>query len=318
MSLHDALDISSRSAPSRSLRASAGRMRQSISEGLNFGDAVREGGTALPSEMVLFASAGSMANDLPQSMSEAARYFRQRSGLHRSILSSLAYPAFLLAGSVAVFSMLIFVLVPTLYSAMASSGKEGTGLIGTLESLRRWIDAHSLAATGGLVVGVTLFVLLGWQVGPSLLRRMPITRDLSYFREYARVSTLVATLISAGMRLEEAMSHAGALAKAPDAKELLEDARARLMEGKDAAHVFMTDRHVPVVFARLFQIGESSNRLPETLALAASILDQSADGRAKALTTAIGPAATSLVGCFIGTIVYFLISAMLEVNQVAF
>ncbi|MFP3344538.1 type II secretion system F family protein, partial [Halomonas sp. SIMBA_159] len=96
------------------------------------------------------------------------------------------------------------------------------------------------------------------------------------------------------------------------------NAATALEEGRHAATVFDTSQLVPPTFRELFRIGEQTNRLTLTLNALSMAMNAQVEQSAQRFITLLTPVLTLVLGSGIGLLVYTLMGAILEVNELAF
>lgn len=313
--LPEALEIASEAASNKPLAESLIRVRVGLEAGMTPARAFAAV-SDLPPDFLAFVGGGDRANTLSISLHEAGDYFALKSATRGRVIGALAYPLFLLLVALAVVSLIVFFLTPTLYDTLAATGKDVGGMIATLEQLRQGITQSPLLSLGIGLSGLVLLVLgirLCWHM---LLRASPWLAQQRHAADYARISRIVAALLRSGRPLSEALHEAEQLSQG-DLKNQLQLAQLHLSEGAASATAFEASKNTPALFQRLYGFGEHANQLEDALALAAKVLEEQHKGFVTRATNLITPLATLLVGLIIGLLVFVMISAVLEVSDIA-
>lgn len=133
---------------------------------------------------------------------------------------------------------------------------------------------------------------------------------------FATISGALAAFIRSGDGLNVALNQVIPLARNPAHREVLETALSHIENGARSGPVFLESVIVPTAFSRLFDLGERTNNLSSTLILSRDVLGKQHDQLMRRLTSMLTPVLTLMVGALIATLVFVLLSAVLEVSQV--
>ena len=148
---------------------------------------------------------------------------------------------------------------------------------------------------------------------------MPFFGKLSRLSEIARLSHSTELLLSAGVPLAHALRDASeAIGGQSGFKERFGEAADAIEAGKTASEIFAADNLLPTAFKELFRIGEQTNRVPDMLAALSKTLADQVDRETERLLTLLTPIITLVLGMGIGLLIYVLMGAILEVNELAF
>jgi general secretion pathway protein F len=212
--------------------------------------------------------------------------------------------------------VILFHLTPALYATLPETG-DVDGTIRVLESVRRFATEKTLALVGAVVLVGVVTIVLRERALHFVQKLIPPLRMLDKDTTWFRVTSLLAILLESGEQLDRALDIVANQISGDEAKELLKNAARHLRQGGAAAAAFSTGHSVPDLFIQLYRLGETTNTLPEMMRLAAERFEVRRAERLKRLVGLVTPIATVIVGAIIGGLVYVLISAVLEVSQIA-
>lgn len=317
MTLLETLETSASSLRNRKA-ANAIRL---VSEGLRAGEkpdqAFRRAAGHFPKDFIDMIEAGARSNTLPDGLSSASALYGSRAEQRRKIVSAIAYPVFLIGASVLVFVIILQTLVPALHDTLSSSNGETSGSIGILFRLSEFVDATWPALLAMAALTGTATFLFRNTVIARLSHYLPFVRQYVSELTYAGVARQLMLSLRTGQTLEGALSSIVEGREQKSGIAPVSDAVGRLRQGKDAAHAFASDAGVPRAFSQLFEIGERSNNLASVMEVAGDTLEASSARLMQRFTGVLTPVLTLIVGGLIALLVQILMTAVLEVSQVA-
>jgi general secretion pathway protein F len=297
-------------------------LRQGLRLGRTLSQAAELSGFGLPADFVPVIKAGEDSGSLSRGLELLASAYADRSKFSRVFVSALTYPAFLLAAAVMVLGVIAFFVAPSLANLFVSMDRPVPLSIAVLHAASAWLAANTAAVTIAgtvLVLGGALFVSrpAGRGAMQAIGFRLPIIGSALTWSASRRFATTLQLYVASNVAIATALPNAFVAAGFPNARrrgiELADEVR---RGGLLSAAVAKTG--MPHKFVQLLRVGESSGRLPEVLA---AIVDEARvrfEQRMALLSALLAPSLILLVGAFVGTVIFSVFSALLEINQVAF
>jgi len=188
------------------------------------------------------------------------------------------------------------------YSGFDAAGKkvsgtqEGSGQRAVLAALRQ----QGIFPTEVHVEGEKKKRL--WQKQFQLRRSLPV-------EEMAIATRQLATLIGAGLSLDEALATVAAQQEKPQLASALNRARDQVIQGESLHQALAMQEHLfPPIFINMVQVGENSGTLDQVLERLADFLEEQARLRGKITAALAYPVLMALVGC---GVLFFLVSYVL-------
>ena len=317
LSIDEALEITAETAQRKPIRQALDRVRALVSNGTPIDAAFATLHTMFPTEFLSIVRAGGRSNTLASAFDSSAAYYARRGALRQKLLAAAAYPVFLIFAAAVVFIIILFTMVPALHDTLVSAGNDADGMIVILFDLSVFLRQHSIEILVVIALLMLALIVFRNSVQKMLLLFIPPLRRNKADRIYARVATMLRALLMSGEQLDRALDETIDISKGTGLIEPLEDALFALRRGETAGAILLQDQSVPIAFSRLFDLGEKTNNLPSLLELAANNLEQSNDRALSRMTGFLTPVLTLIVGAIIALLVQVLISAVLEVSQVA-
>jgi type II secretory pathway component PulF len=246
-----ALEMQRRNPPARTFREPLEHILGSLQQGATFADALNAAGRWIPAFDAALLRAGEQSGRLPAAFRQLSDYYENNARLLRELLSALMYPAFL-------FHMAIFIFpLP--------------------EFFRSWNVAAYLARTLGVLIPVYAVVFLiayamqGKHGEPwrrqleRLLRRIPLLGKARHNLCLARLASALEALISAGVSIIDAWPLAARASGSPALRSVVASWETKLNLGQPPSEVLRQSPEFPELFSNLYQTGEITGSLDDTL-----------------------------------------------------
>ncbi|MFO1450028.1 MAG: type II secretion system F family protein [Opitutaceae bacterium] len=260
--LGTALRESEGTGPSpRSLRA----MADAIEAGGTVDDALRIPRTGLPEDDVLFLSAAAEVGGLPRILRHLSERHRQLQSHRTRLVLTGVYPTLLLHLGALLFPLLEQVSWDTGFQFNAWS--------------------YGVAVARLLIpvwMGLGLLVFIATRGGPlgfRLTSPIPLWRDYARTRALADLAFGLGTLLEAGLRIDRAWQVVGVLTPSPALRSAALTIGAIAEQGGSPAAGVRAHRCFPPSFASLYETGQSTGTLPDTLLRLATEIDAEALGK---------------------------------------
>ena len=319
--LVEVLRLAAASVRSRRLRQTLLRLKQLVEDGQSLPDALASAGPGLSPLFISTVRMGETSSQLPHMLNHLATALRRQEKLTAHVGGALIYPFILIAGGMAVFTVMTVFLAPRLSTIFLSANRPMPAELAFFTSLGSF-----LASWGYLVsIGLTVVVFGGLVAVKTrrkyILRgvaRLPVMGSLLRDASLVRLSGATGFLLQAGIPLDVALREVADAFENELFADLFQSAAASVEGGGRAATIFQDDQHLSPLFRELFAVGEQTNRLPEVLAAASQQLEAQTQRRTQAALTLLTPILTLVIGGAIAFLVYSVMSALMSVNDLAF
>jgi type IV pilus assembly protein PilC len=290
-----------------------------------------KGGAALSDAMAMhpdfFSSlytatvrAGEKSGALVDVLRRFIEYQKKMLVIRRKLVTTLAYPAFLVIALVAVLLLFFLYIIPNftqMYSDQAGSLPFLTTLLITFTStLTRYFPFFIVGAIGA---GVGIYAWQRTETGRNILDglklKIPLVKTLMTQYILAQITRTLATVLRGGIPLVQAIdTTAGVISNRIIARKLTA-VRGLVTEGVSLANAIERTRLAPDMTVRMIEVGESSGDLPQMLEDVAEFYDQEVENRLAILTTMIEPVLMICMGMVIAFIVVALYLPIFEMGS---
>jgi general secretion pathway protein F len=278
--------------------------------------------SAFPPEVKATIAAGEASGRLALLMGRLADTLEAQVALRSRLISSLAYPALLMLVAVGVIIAMLLFVVPAIADQLTGSGQALPLLtrliLGLSNAVQRWwwllLLIPQLAGLG----------LWQWrrQAGnrarmDSWLLGLPGLGGWLSALEAVRWSRLLATMLSAGLPLAEALQITSPTLGNMAWREATAKMVAQVRAGSSLSATLPLLPNPPGLLVSLVQSGESSGRLAPLLDSAATSLDRQLSDRSRTLLALAEPAIIVILGGMVGVIILAVLLPILELNTLA-
>jgi type IV pilus assembly protein PilC len=293
------------------LRASLREVLGEIERGESLSAALGRRPRFFPALIVAMIAAGEAGGILDEVLERVATLLERDEQLRKSVVAALAYPATVLAASLALVVFLIVRIVPMFADLFASFHVDlpvstrvllwlGTAFGRPLP----WIVAAVAASAGALA----LARLRRTQGGAVLLDRgrlaIPFAGRLIRTSIHARFARMLATLVRSGVELARALDVVTPVTGSPLHEAALSGVAIALREGEALAPPLAAARVFDPMLISLVGVGEETGMLDVMLEKAADYFESDVAAAIATLGAAIEPVLIIGLGGIVGLIVY--------------
>jgi type IV pilus assembly protein PilC len=193
-------------------------------------------------------------------------YLRHKVAMRKKIRQALTYPIFLLFALTVILAVLFLFVLPRFVAMYADLGAE---LPLPTRVLMQIVTHIYLVAPPAIAVAIACRALWRrWVSTPSgrrtvdaFLNRLPYAGELIRVVVTARLSRSLATLLSGGTPLVEALSTAAGSMSNQLYLERLQNTTRQITDGGGFAHAVRATGLMPLMAARMIEVGEASGGL---------------------------------------------------------
>jgi len=322
--LIESLEVIEEETDDKVLREVLIGVRDSLTTGETFSDALRPYESLFPKFYVDMVRAAEMTGSLDDVLAELAGYIKRDLEARNKIKSALVYPSIVLVmavGTVIVLSTFVLPKFKTFFEGFNATLPLPTRL---LLSFTGFMTSYWPFVLLGLVLLVAIpmaAVRTSWgrRWKDKLILRLPVIGQVVLFAIIERFCRLLATMMHAGVPLPEAMGVLGDSTKNVIFKRGLDDVHDAMMRGEGLARP-MADTHLfPGAVIQMVKVGENTGTLNEQLTVGSDFYGEELEFKIQRLTSLFEPAVILFMGGAVGFVAIAMISAMYGIyNQVQF
>lgn len=297
-------------------------VRGAIMEGRSFAAALGEHPRVFPDFYRASVAAGEQSGRLDDVLAHLTDFVEGRERSRRKVQLALVYPALLAVVSMLIIGLMLVYVVPDITKVFVSRGAElpllTRGLIGLSEIVQRFGLLMAIFAAAGTVA------MRQWLRNEANV--LTVTRLIAQHRPTARFSVQMnaarfagslATLVRSGVPLVDAINAAAAVTPNAWVRTRAQLVAARVREGSSLQRAMTEAGCFPPMLIAVVASGESSGRLGEALARAATDLDTDTEALTATLVSLVEPAILLLMGGVVLLLVLAILMPIVNLNSLA-
>lgn len=254
---------------------------------------------------------GEEAGALETVLDRLAIYIEKSVKLKGKVKSALVYPAVIIVVAIVVVSFILIFVVPKIAEMFTQSGGELPMLTVMVIAASQMIQKFWYLGVGILIGGPVIFKMYyetppGRKIIDTLLIEMPILGDLIKKAAIARLSRTLATLLSSGVRIVDALEISATTTGNVVIEESIQGVKDAVLKGRTLADPLTKNPYFPPMVTQMISIGEQTGNLDQMLVKVADFYEDEVDNATGAITSLIEP----LLMVFLGGIIAVIVIAM--------
>jgi general secretion pathway protein F len=266
--------------------------------------------------------AGEAGGALAPVFARLAEFECTRDELRNYILSSMIYPALLVAVGLASITLMLYFVVPRFAQVFEESRLRmpaaTQALLEASNLLKRfgWIV---FASAAGALAGLRAYI--GTPSGrwwwDGLRLRLPLLGEALRRAETARFARAMETLVANGVPLVQSLNIAARILANQRMARALEAVAQGVKRGEGIAGPLRKSGQFPALAAHLLSVGEETGRLDQMFGRMAEIYESDTRTAIRRFTTLFEPLVILVMGVMVGILVLSMLLAITSINEVA-
>ncbi len=308
-------------AQSRRLETMFRTIRERITQGVSFGDALAEYPQLFSDLYVNMVKAGEATGQVDIVLRRLADFLQRQRALQRKVVSALTYPILMILIGLVVVSILMTFVVPKITDMLQDTGQRMPPPTQVLIAISTAFKEYWFAGPLGIAVLSVLYNRIyktraGQLWIDRLKLRMPIVGELLRKQSIARFTRTLSTLLSSGVPAVRSLE----ITQRVVGNRILADAtdhiRVRIMEGTDIATPLKATGVFPSVVGYMVAVGEQSGQLEDMLDRIADAYDEEIEVVTERITTVLEPIMIIVLAVVVGFIVWSIILPILQIGNI--
>lgn len=277
---------------------------------------------------VNMVAAGEVGGVLDVILSRVADFMEKSERLKAKVKGAMIYPIVVLCVAFLIVLGLMYFIIPTFAEVLAdmSEGKAGLPwLTQKLLNISNWLKGnHGCNVLIILVIPAVLFIFFkvikqfrAGRFGMDWVKlHIPMVRQLVYKTTVARWTRTLATLISAGVPILEALNITRETSENEIYSRMLSRVQSAIRQGDTFANPLRQSKTVDSIVVNMVDVGEETGDLDKMLMKVADNFDEEADVLVGAIMSMIEPMMIVVLGLIVGTIVLAMFLPMVKMIEV--
>jgi type IV pilus assembly protein PilC len=263
--------------------------------------------------------AGEAGGNLDEVLGRLASTIENQAQLNRTIRAAMTYPAVVLSVMVVIFTAMLVFIVPVFKNLFTELGGKLPFPTQVLIKVSQTITSvWVLLIIAVIVAGI--FALRKWiatdegrRKWDRLLLKPPVFGPLFHKLALARATMTLASLISSGVPILEALDLCSSVAGNRTVGDVLIEAKNGVREGRPLADPLREHEDaIPILVTQMIEVGEQTGALDSMLQKVAEFYDQEVQVTVKNLTSLLEPILTIIMGIGVGAMVICLYLPMFD------
>jgi general secretion pathway protein F len=273
-----------------------------------------------PPLYVNMVAAGEASGTLEAVLERLADFMEGQARLKGKVSAALAYPILMVIIGGGLVGVLMVAVVPKVTSIFDNLGKA----LPWYTQLLIFVS-NTLAGFWWLilaVIGLGIYLFRRWKKTPAghlrwdtFRLRVPIFGKLNLLVAVARFSRTLATLLSSGVQLLQAMEIGLNVLENARLEQVVREAIGSIREGESIAVPLKRSGQFPPMMTHMIAVGEKSGQLEPMLENVSRAYEADVETRVVALTSLLEPIMIVALGGAVGFIAMSILMPLLQMNE---
>lgn len=320
--LVQAIGIIAEQATSKNLQSVLRTVREDVSSGGNFSEALAKHPRAFSGLYVNMVKAGEQGGNLDVILERLSSYMEKAQALKSKIIGAMTYPVVIIGVMLGILVFLMVGVVPTFKEVFKSFNAKLPAptrfLLFISDTLiNNWI--FGVVGIPVLIFGYKAFskTPYGEKTIDSLMLKLPLMGDMLRKVATARFARTLGTLQKSGVPILDGMDIVAKTAGNKIIESAIFKARASIREGEGISGPLRAVGVFPPMVIQMVSAGEETGKLDEMLVRIADFYDTEVDQTVETLMKLIEPLTMVVLGSVVGLIVLAMYLPMFQMGQMA-
>jgi general secretion pathway protein F len=295
---------------------------EKVNQGSSLADSMDAYPKAFPKLYVNMIRAGEASGALETVLFRLAEFLEKQLEIKSKVSSAMFYPIVLAALGGVIITVLMVGIVPKI-----------TGMFTDMNAELPW-NTKLLIWMSDTISGYWWAILLagwfaGWSFrrwrrteagrwsGDTMLLKVPVLGELVRKVAIARFARTLATLLSSGVQLLQALDIVRTLLGNVVLEKVITDARDSIREGENIAPALKRSGHFPPLVTHMIAVGERSGQLEQMLGDVATQYDRETNTSIQRLTGLLEPLMIVVMGVAVGFVVFSIMRPIMMLTEMA-
>lgn len=318
--LAEALRMVIEQAPDKKMEATFREIREKVTQGLSFGDAVALYPAYFTDLYANMVRAGENAGALDSVMLRLSNFLQSQARLKNKVAAAMIYPTIMIVVGIVVVSILMVFVVPKITQLLRSKGEELPFATKVLIGISEFAQNYWLLVMLGLVLLTIAFQLFvnskrGGLLWDRFKLAIPVFGDLLRKQSMARFATTFATLLKSGVPALQAIDVTKSVVDNRVLTDALTTVHDRVLEGADISTPMKLSGQFPPMVAYMVGVGEQAGNLEEMLERVADSYEEEVDLATQKLTAMLEPLIIVCLAVIVAGIVVAIVLPLLQMQK---
>ena len=320
--LVQAIGIIAEGSSSKGLQTVLRQVREDVSSGGNFSEALAKHPRAFSSLYVNMVKAGEQGGNLDVILERLSEYMEKAQALKSKIVGAMMYPIVIIVVMLGILVFLLIAVVPTFKDVFKSFNAKLPAPTLFLLWISDTMLNYYLYIIVGLGVGGFGFSMFskteyGAKTIDAVSLKLPLFGDMLRKVATARFARTLGTLQKSGVPILDGMDIVAKTAGNKVIENAIFKARASIREGEGIAGPLRAVGVFPSMVIQMVSAGEETGKLDDMLVRIANFYDTEVDQMVETMMKLIEPLTMVVLGVTVGLIVLGMYLPMFQMGQMA-
>ncbi|MEX1365094.1 MAG: type II secretion system inner membrane protein GspF [Nannocystaceae bacterium] len=295
---------------------------EKVNEGSSLADSMAAYPKVFPQLYINMIRAGEASGALETVLFRLAEFLEKQLEMQGKITSAMVYPIVLSVLGGIIVTVLMVGMVPKI-----------TGMFKDMNAELPWNTRVLIWASDTItgywwlmIIGAWLVVWLfrrwrqteaGQLLGDTIILKTPVLGEMVRKVAISRFSRTLATLLSSGVQLLQALDIVRALLGNVVLEKVITEARDNIREGENIAPALKRSGQFPPLVTHMIAVGERSGQLEQMLGDVAAAYDRETNASITRLTSLLEPLMIVVMGVAVGFVVFSIMQPIMQLNEMA-
>ena len=268
--------------------------------------------------------AGESSGTLGKFLEKICELMEKKAKIIKDIKGALSYPIILLTVALGVTGVMLVKVVPVFQEIY---GSMGVGLPGSTQTIVNISEFLRDPGRGGMLV-LLIITIIGSiaflvkrnykakKLFHTLVLRIPVFGPLVIKSIYAKLSLVLANLLSSGVSIIEALEISSRVTTNLLVREALTRIQKEVLTGKNLSELFLKENIFPIEFSEFMRVGERTGTVDDMFASIAIFYEAEVDEQVNKLKAFIEPFMIVFIGLLIGILLLALYQPIFSLGTV--
>lgn len=316
LSVTRGLDILGRQTKNQKFKKIIFNLMEKIQKGTAVSEAMKNYPTVFSSLFTAMVKVGEESGQLAESLKLISDQLERDHTLIKKVKGALIYPAVVVTAMILIGILMMIYVVPTLVATFKDLNVELPTSTKVVINISDFLKNHTVLFFSALFGFVIALISLartetGRRAISTILLKLPIFSNLIKKINAARTSRTLASLISAGVNVVEALSITQNVLQNFQYKKVLEEAKKIVQKGSPISEAFKKAENLyPLLVGEMMAVGEETGKMSDMLLRLATFYEDEVAETTKDMSTIIEPILMIIIGAAVGLFAISMIKPM--------
>jgi len=321
LTLSRALNIMGRQTKNNTLKKVLDDINQDITKGVSFHESLSRYPHIFQPLFVSMARAGEESGQLAESLLVVATQIERSYTLKKKIRGALIYPSIIVIAMFGIGILMLIFVVPTLTQTFAEFDIALPKTTQAVISTSNFFVHNTFTAVGLIMVFIVGCVVAfrtrkGRRFFEFFILHVPVISTIVKETNSARTTRTLASLLSAGVEIVEALAITRDVVQNSYYKEVLDETGQLTKTGRPIADAFIAHEDLyPVLVGEMISVGGETGQLTTMLRDIAVFYEGEVEQKTKDLSTIIEPFLMIFIGAVVGFFAVSMISPIYSISS---